>query len=86
MNKREPLPAMVVEAARHELAISAQEAAEVLAQFDPGLAPAISSAVFASESNKRLRAALNRVLYVQRNATFAQQCKIELEKAKVTNE
>ena len=82
MNKQErtPLGPDTVKAAQESLVISQADATAVLAAYEPALQGMIEAAVLAAESDKQLRSALNRVLYVNRNATFAQACKEQLQK------
>ena len=82
MNKQErsPLSPSTVKAAQEALVISQEDAASVLNAYDPVLLNLIQRAVRDSASDKQLRSALNRVLYVSRNATFAQACKEQLQK------
>lgn len=82
MNKTErtPLSPSTVKAAQESLVISQSDAGNVMFRYSPTLLSDIEAAVKASESDKQLRAALNRVLYVSRNATFAQACKEQLQK------
>jgi hypothetical protein len=74
-----------VDKARAALVISNQEAQAILHKFDPAFTPLLSEALARAESDIKLRAALNRVLFTARNATFAQQCTIELDSYKLIN-
>ena len=82
MNKQErtPLSPATVKAAQESLVISQADASAVLSCFNPKLQHEIEEAVKAAEQDKNLRSALNRLLYVSRNATFAQACKEQLQK------
>jgi hypothetical protein len=80
--EREALPPEVVEAARKALVISLADAVSTLDEFDRYLMPLLTEAVLKAETDIKLRAALNRMLFTSRNSTFAQQCKIELAKYK----
>jgi hypothetical protein len=80
--EREALPPEVVEAARKALVISLADAVATLDEFDRYLMPLLTEAVLKAETDIKLRAALNRMLFTSRNSTFAQQCKIELAKYK----
>ncbi len=81
-NQREALPPEVVEAARKSLVVTLPEALKILNDFDVGFMPMLSEAVAKAETDKKLRAALNRVLYTSRNSTFAYSCREELAKYK----
>jgi hypothetical protein len=80
--EREALPPEVVESARKALVISLADAVATLDNFDRYLLPLLTEAVSKAETDIKLRAALNRMLFTSRNSTFAQQCKIELAKYK----
>ena len=81
-NEREPLPPEVVESARKALVINQQDAILELNKFDASFIPPLTAAVADAENNIRLRRALNRILFTNRNQTFAIQCRIELAKYK----
>ena len=80
--EREALPPEVVEAARKSLVISLPDALSALSAYDPALVPILTGAVAEAETNLKLRAALNRILFSSRNQTFAYSCKEELSKFK----
>jgi hypothetical protein len=80
--EREALPPEVVEAARKSLVISLPDALAALSAFDPAFVPILTGAVAEAETNLKLRAALNRLLFSSRNQTFAYSCKEELAKFK----
>lgn len=82
---REALAPEVVEAARKALVINQQDALAELNKFDPSFIPTLISAVQEAETNIKLRSALNRILFTNRNQTFAIQCRIELAKWKEKN-
>ena len=83
--EREPLPPEVVDKARRELAINADDARRTLRDFDPSLMPSINQAIEAALVNRELRKALNRLFYVSRNSTFAMECTEQLAKFKQRN-
>jgi len=80
--EREALPPEVVEAARKALVISLPDAIATLNAFDSSFIPLLTQAVSDAENDLKLRSALNRMLFTSRNSTFAQQCRIELNKYK----
>jgi hypothetical protein len=82
---REALPPQVVEAARKSLVISAEDAELVLGGFNEGLTPVLRAAVAQAETDLKLRAALNRILFTSRNATFAFACREALAAHKQEN-
>jgi hypothetical protein len=77
--EREALPPQVVEAARKSLVITAEAAEQTLNTFDDTFIPMVKRAVALAEADLQLRAALNRVLFTSRNATFAFACREALE-------
>jgi hypothetical protein len=80
--EREALPPEVVEAARKSLVISLPDALAALSAYDAAFVPILTGAVAEAETNLKLRAALNRLLFSSRNQTFAYSCKEELAKYK----
>ena len=80
--EREALSPEVVELARKSLVISQADALDALSSFDNSLFSILTSAVAEAETDLRLRAALNRILFQSRNQTFAFSCKEELAKFK----